>query len=60
MSGYTLAALPIIVGIVIALINPGYLNPLIHEQVGQGLLVGAGVMQGIGFLWIRRIVDIRY
>jgi tight adherence protein B len=60
MSGYTLAALPIIVGMVIALINPGYLNPLIHEQVGQWLLVGAGVMQGIGFLWIRRIVDIRY
>jgi tight adherence protein B len=60
MSGYTLAALPILVGVMIALINPGYLSTLFQETLGKGLLVGAGVLQGIGFLWIRRIVDVRY
>ena len=60
MSGYTLAALPIVVGFVISLINPTYMQTLFQEQLGQALLVCAGVLQGIGFLWIRRIVDVRY
>jgi tight adherence protein B len=60
MSGYTLAALPIVVGIVISLINPEYMQTLFQEPVGHALLVSAGVLQAIGFLWIRRIVDVRY
>lgn len=60
MSGYTLAALPIFVGMVISLINPAYMQTLFREPLGQGLLAGAAVLQLIGFLWIRRIVDIRY
>jgi tight adherence protein B len=60
MSGYTLAALPILVGVVILLINPEYMRTLLHESLGRTLLACAGVLQGIGFLWIRKIVDVRY
>jgi tight adherence protein B len=60
MSGYTLAALPIVVGFIISVINPAYMSTLFREPLGNALLVGAGVLQGIGFLWIRRIVDIQY
>lgn len=60
MSGYTLAALPILVGFLIMLINPDYMGTLIHEPLGRAMLTGAGVLQGIGFLWIRKIVDVRY
>jgi tight adherence protein B len=60
MSGYTLAALPIVVGLVISMINPSYMQTLFAEPLGQALLAGAGVLQGIGFLWIRSIVDVRY
>lgn len=60
MSGYTLAALPILVGFIIMLINPEYMRTLIHEPLGRGMLTCAGVLQGIGFLWIRKIVDVRY
>jgi tight adherence protein B len=60
LSGYTLAALPILVGFIISVINPGYMQTLFHEDVGRVLLVGAATMQLMGFLWIRRIVDIRY
>jgi tight adherence protein B len=60
LSGYTLAALPIFVGLVISVINPGYMRPLFHETVGRALLAGAATMQFMGFLWIRKIVDIRY
>jgi tight adherence protein B len=60
MSGYTLAALPILVGFAIMLINPDYMRTLFHEPLGRSMLVGAGMLQLIGFLWIRKIVDIRY
>ena len=60
MSGYTLAALPIVVGLAVSVINPPYMRTLFLEPLGQALLVGAAVLQGIGFLWIRRIVDVRY
>jgi tight adherence protein B len=60
MSGYTLGALPIFVGSVIALINPDYIQTLFQDPLGKALLVGAATLQGMGFLWIRRIVDIRY
>lgn len=60
MSGYTLAALPILVGFVISLINPAYMQTLFQEPLGQALLAVAAVLQGIGFLWIRQIVAIRY
>lgn len=60
MSGYTLAALPIVVGFVISVINPAYMSTLFREPLGNALLAGSGVLQGIGFLWIRRIVDIQY
>lgn len=60
MSGYTLAALPIIVGGVITLINPAYMESLFNETLGHALLAGAAGLQGIGFVWIRKIVNIRY
>lgn len=60
MSGYTLAALPIFVGMVITLINPDYMSTLFQEALGKAMLTGAGMLQIIGFLWIRRIVDVRY
>ncbi|MDH3271192.1 MAG: type II secretion system F family protein [Gemmatimonadota bacterium] len=60
MSGYTLAALPIVVGSLISLINPPYMSTLYKDPLGQALLASAAVLQIIGFLWIRHIVDVRY
>ena len=60
MSGYTLAALPIFVGMVIMVINPDYMQTLFQETLGKAMLIGAATLQLIGFLWIRRIVDVRY
>jgi tight adherence protein B len=57
-TGYTLAVLPIIVGFLIFAINPPYMRLLFTHPIGK-LMVGiAAVMQIIGYLWIRRIVDI--
>jgi tight adherence protein B len=60
MSGYTLAVLPVLVGLLIMLINPGYLSTLFTHPIGHLMLAGGITMQFIGLLWIRKIVDIPF
>ncbi|MGQ9687084.1 MAG: type II secretion system F family protein, partial [Thiobacillaceae bacterium] len=58
ISGYIIGALPIIVMIGMLILNPIYPEILLHTGIGQIILVGLGVMELLGFLIIRRIVDI--
>jgi tight adherence protein B len=58
ISGYVLAVLPIAVGTIIYFLNPAYMGVLFSEPVGRLMLMTASVMQLIGFLWIRNIVNI--
>lgn len=60
MSGYILAALPMVVGFFIFLINRGYMQILFTHPMGKALLGLAMVLQLIGFLWIRKIVNVEY
>lgn len=58
ISGYILALLPIAIGAILFAINPEYMTILFEEPVGR-LAVGVAVAaQLVGYLWIRRIVDI--
>ncbi len=58
ISGYVLAVLPIAVGTIIYLLNPGYMVVLFTDPLGRLMAGTAAVMQLIGFLWIRNIVNI--
>jgi tight adherence protein B len=58
MSGYVLALLPIALGCVFYLLNPDYIMILFTDPAGKFGLVVAAILQLIGFLWIRKIVDI--
>lgn len=58
MSGYVLAVLPIAVGSVIFMLNPDYILTLFRERLGHFMLVTGAVMQILGFLWIRKIINI--
>jgi tight adherence protein B len=58
ISGYILTALPLLLGVVIYAINRNYMGRLFSEPCGW-MLLGVGlVMIVIGFLVIRKIVDI--
>jgi tight adherence protein B len=59
MSGYLLAILPIITFIALNLLMPGYEDVLTKEKPGQYLLLLAVAWQIIGFLFIRKIINIR-
>jgi tight adherence protein B len=57
-SGYVLAILPIAVGGAIYSLNPSYIRLLFTDPTGKFMLLTAVIFQIIGFLWIRKIVDI--
>ncbi len=58
MTGYLLAALPFATGVLLTALNSAYMMPLFKEKMGHAMIAVALILQAIGFLWIRKIVDI--
>jgi len=58
LTGYVLLALPAALGIALSILNPKHMEPLFREHIGQMALLGAGVMQTIGYFWIKRVIKI--
>jgi len=59
LSGFILSVLPIVMAVLIYFVAPEYLKGLVADQVGRLLIVAAVALQVIGFLVIRRIIDIK-
>jgi tight adherence protein B len=57
-TGYVLLALPAVLAIALSFINPEHMNLLFRERMGQQMLLGALVMQAMGFLWIKHVIKI--
>ncbi len=57
-SGMILLALPFIVCGFIMMVNPGYLQPMLNSYLGRVALVAGIILEFIGFIVIRRIVNI--
>ena len=58
ISGITVGSLPIALGFGLFLINPDYILTLFRHPIGHVLLVIGAVLQTLGYLWIRKIVNI--
>ena len=58
MTGYVMLALPAFLTIALSFINPDHMSLLFRDRMGQTMLVGAIVMQTVGYLWIRQVVKI--
>lgn len=58
LTGYILAALPLALGVMLFLLRPEYMSRLFEPGWVLLLPVAAVIMQVVGFLVIRRIVDI--
>jgi tight adherence protein B len=57
-TGYVLLALPAALAVALSFINPEHMELLFKERMGQTMLIGAIVMQTIGFFWIRQVIKI--
>ncbi|SEI47798.1 tight adherence protein B [Arthrobacter sp. yr096] len=60
MSAVILMALPVGVGAVLGVINPGYLRVFVHHPVGIGLTVLSCVLFVVGGFWMNRTVKIKF
>lgn len=60
MTGMVLAAAPIVAGLGMFALNPDYVRLLFDEPLGRMMLAGAATLQLLGFLTIRRIVNIDF
>jgi tight adherence protein B len=58
LTGYLLAALPIVTSLLLFLVAPDYMRGILEPGLVRLLPIAALVLQVIGFVVIRRIVDI--
>ncbi|PKM82418.1 MAG: secretion system protein [Firmicutes bacterium HGW-Firmicutes-14] len=59
VSGIIVGILPIVIGLVLAVINPEYIGALFKTPLGWGLLVAGIISQTIGIALIKKTVDIK-
>lgn len=59
LTGYILAVMPIVVFFLMNILIPGYQDTLLKNDTGRIILIAAAVSQVVGFLIIRRIINIR-
>ena len=57
MSGYVLGALPFGLGLLLYTMNPAYMQPLFNESIGRMAIGFAVVWDGVGFVFIQKIVN---
>ncbi len=59
LSGYVLVALPVVLGLGITVISPGFMDPLFEPGITRIMLIGVGVLEVLGFLIMRKILDLK-
>ena len=55
ISAYFLSALPLFMLGVISVVNPTYMTPMFHNPMGLMVLLGGFLLQGLGFLLLRKL-----
>jgi tight adherence protein B len=60
ITGWVLACLPPVLALATLIINPKHLGTLTTDPLGQQMLIAAFVMQVLGTLAIRKLVQIEY
>lgn len=57
-SAVILGIMPPALGAAMAVLSPGYLDPLLHETMGRIMLGGSIVMALLGFFWMQKIIKV--
>ncbi len=60
MSGIVVGLLPAALAGMLMLINPGYIQTFFNTTMGIAMLVVAGLMEFIGFIFIKKTITIKY
>ena len=57
-TSYVLLSLPAFLAVALSILNPDHMAPMFRERMGQMMLMGAMVLQGLGYLWIKQVIKI--
>src|SRR5262249_40347419 len=57
-TGWVLLGLPAALAVALSVLNPDHMQLLFRERIGQMMIMGAIVMQTIGYFWIRKVIKI--
>jgi tight adherence protein B len=57
-TGYVLLALPAGLAVMLSFQNPEAMETLFKERLGQMMVMGALILQTIGYFWIRKVIKI--
>ena len=57
-TGYVLLGLPAFLAVALMFISPDHMRTLFTVRMGQMMVMGAVVMQAIGFVWIKQVIKI--
>ncbi len=60
LSGLMMGCLPFLLGAVFFMMDPALMTPLFTQPLGWGFLAAACFLEAIGFLWIRRLLQLEY
>ena len=58
LSAIIVGALPFLIGIAVTVLNPGYINVLFTNSTGKVLLLGATILMLVGFVWMKKTIEI--
>ena len=59
MQALVMSALPLVMIVLLSLVKRDLVAPLFTTGAGWGALIVLAVMQGLAYIWIRKIVDIK-
>jgi tight adherence protein B len=60
LSGLLMGILPFLLGFVFFLMDPNLMTPLFTEKAGWAILILAAILESIGFLWIRQLLQVEF
>ncbi|HTC22388.1 MAG TPA: type II secretion system F family protein [bacterium] len=60
LSGLLMGSLPFLLGLVFFFMDPNLMEPLFTEKAGWAILILAAVLESIGFLWIRQLLQVEF
>ena len=58
LSAMIVGALPFLIGMAVAVLNPGYINILFTHSRGRIMLLGSTILMLVGFVWMKKTIEI--
>jgi tight adherence protein B len=58
LSAIIVGALPLVIGLAISVLNPGYIDALFTSSIGRAMVLGATVLTLVGFAWMKKTIEI--